>query len=172
MTQEKNMICRSNNQERLIGGPRSVAYKTVTKIVKFSSSLYKKVLWYRFHRLSRTTHEQTSRNTGKVKAFITGVERPLYQYHFNGEHPSSVLKFLARFLQEANFQMTRKAQKSWYYHIFWKDLSFDSTEPWSTYRLWQGKNYLLARSSATTVAPLRLDEGHHECSTETLGYQV
>lgn len=59
--------------------------------------------WH-LYMLTRTTHNRTSREVGKVKGFINQMEIPLYRHNFNGKDHIRFLDFVARFTREASIQ--------------------------------------------------------------------
>lgn len=68
------------------------------------SQLYMTIISYRLYRLNYGLHAFSSRETGKVKEFIKGMEIPIWKYHFKGDDPTRVLEFLARCSSEADIE--------------------------------------------------------------------
>lgn len=75
-----------------------------------SNSLYQRRLSYLLYRLTRNTHERTSRETSKFQDFIKRMEIPSVVTTLMSWTPIKVVELLACFTSEANNQEVSKAQ--------------------------------------------------------------
>lgn len=87
-------------------GPNYLSWKQI----KTFSGLYKNVSSYRLNGMRKTILDRSSKEMGKVEDFIKRMEIPLHRHQFNVDDPTKVLDFLARAMQEANFEKIPEAQ--------------------------------------------------------------
>lgn len=87
-------------------GPRHEGLKTLPH----THARYKDALSYRTYRLMNTTSERDGRATGRAKDKIKRMHLTLGKHIFDGKDQILILKFLARFVREADVLRMSEAQ--------------------------------------------------------------
>ena len=78
--------------------------------IRPTNSLYDKLLSYRTYRMRRRSKRRSGRETAKVKDHVRRMQLAARDLSFDGSDPILILRFLARFIEEADMLEMSEAQ--------------------------------------------------------------